>query len=118
MFEERAINAFFEAISCKDIGRLESDLSGDAVFRFPKTEDLLGRERILKFFRLLFRRYPRLSFEVKAILREGDCAAVHWTNQGQDRRGEDYANEGVTWMKWRDGKLVFISDFFKNTEAF
>ncbi len=118
MSDETRINTFFQAMSAQDIGELEIGLDENAVFRFPKTQDLVGRDRILKFFRLLFRRYPRLSFEVKAVIRDGDRAAVHWTNQGRGRKGEDYANEGITWMEWRDGKLAFISDFFKNTEAF
>ncbi len=112
------INSFFEAMSGQDLEFLEGELREDASFRFPKTEDLIGRERIIKFFRLLFRRYPSLEFEVKAVLAEGDRAVAHWTNRGRSRSGEDYANEGVTWMEWRDGKLAFISDFFKDTEAF
>ncbi len=112
------INSFFEAMSRQDTAFLESELREDASFRFPKTEDLIGRDRIIKFFRLLFRRYPQLEFRLKAVLVDGDRAAAHWTNRGRSRSGEDYANEGVTWMEWRDGKLAFISDFFKNTEAF
>jgi ketosteroid isomerase-like protein len=118
MSDETRINSFFQAMSAQDTKALEDGLAEEAVFRFPKTEDLVGRDKILKFFRLLFRRYPRLNFEVRTILRDGDRAAAHWTNQGRGRKGEDYANEGVTWMEWRDGKLAFISDFFKNTEAF
>jgi len=115
---EAMIIRFFEKMSDKDLRALESALAEDAVFRFPKTEDLRGRERILKFFRLLFRSYPELRFEVRSILVDGDRAAARWTNRGRTRKGEPYANEGVTWMEWRDGKLSFISDFFKNTEIF
>jgi len=110
--------SFFELMSSRDLEGLASHLAEEAVFRFPKTQDLVGREKVLKFLRLLFRRYPELTFEVKGIVSEGDRTVVHWTNRGRARKGGEYSNEGLTWMEWRGGELIFISDFFKDTEAF
>jgi len=112
------IEEFFRLFNARDLEGLGDLLAEDAVFRFPKTDDLEGRERILRFLKLLFRRFPELEFTVKGIMSEGDAATAHWTNRGADRKGEPYENEGVTWVKWRDGDIVFISDFFKDTERF
>lgn len=49
---------------------------------------------------------------------DGLRAAVHWTNAGRTREGADYANEGVTLMHLREGRVVWMSDFFKDTERF
>ena len=109
---------FFDLFNERDLEGLGALLAEDAVFRFPKTADLEGRERILRFLRLLFRRFPKLEFTLRETVAEGDATAAHWTNHGADRRGEPYANEGVTWLRWQDGAIVFISDFFKDTEKF
>jgi len=50
------------------------------------------------------------------VIQQDDKAAVHWTNQGMNRRKEPYQNEGVTILEMQDGKIRFISDFFKDTE--
>ncbi len=93
-------------------------LSQDAEFYFPKTQPLIGRERILKFLNILFKQYPELTFKIQRIILQGDQAAVHWTNRGMNRRKEPYQNEGVTILEMQDGKISFISDFFKDTEKF
>jgi len=118
MPDRESVIRFFEYVNGRDLVALEMDLDPGCVFRFPKTQDLVGPERILKFFRLLFRQFPELSFEVRNVLVEGHRAAVHWTNRGRRRSGEDYRNEGVTWMEWREGRLHPISGFFKDTDLF
>jgi ketosteroid isomerase-like protein len=57
-----------------------------------------------------------LAFKVQRVIYQGDQAAVHWTNQGMNRRQEPYQNEGVTILEMRDNKISYISDFFKDTE--
>jgi ketosteroid isomerase-like protein len=49
---------------------------------------------------------------------EQERAAVHWTNKGADRKGGVYENEGVTILRFENGKICFISDFFKDTGKF
>ena len=57
-----------------------------------------------------------MAFKIQRIILQGDQAAVHWANQGMNRRKEPYQNEGVTILEMQDGKISFISDFFKDTE--
>ena len=58
------------------------------------------------------------AFEVLDRALGGERAAVHWRNRGEDRDGHPYANEGVTWLRFDRGRIVFLSDFFKDTERF
>jgi len=112
------IEVFFRLFNERDLDGMGALLAEDAVFRFPKTADLEGRERILRFLKLLLRRFPELEFTLRETVTEGETAAAWWTNRGVDRQGEPYANEGATWIRWREGAIVSISDFFKDTEKF
>jgi uncharacterized protein (TIGR02246 family) len=118
MSDEQIVQTFFEVFNNRDTVRMGNLLNSDAEFFFPKTQPLIGRERILKFLKILFRQYPQLSFTIQRVIQQGERAAVHWTNQGFNRREEPYQNEGVTILEMRNGKINYISDFFKNTEKF
>lgn len=118
MQDEHTVTYFFSLLSTQDLKQMEPLLYSDARLYFPKTQPLVGRDRILRFFKILFRQYPTLSFNIQRIIRQKHFAAVHWTNQGISRRGEPYQNEGMTLMEITRGKISFISDFFKDTEKF
>ena len=118
MTDEPTVVKFFDLVNSRELGQLDDLLTPDAAFYFPKTQPLLGKERILRFFNILFRQYPELSFEIQRVIIQGHQAAVHWTNRGTSRRGEPYDNEGVTILEIEGGKIHFISDFFKDTGKF
>jgi uncharacterized protein (TIGR02246 family) len=118
MSDERIVQTFFEVFNNRDTEKMGNLLTADAEFFFPKTQPLIGRKRILKFLNILFRQYPQLSFTIQRVIQQGERAAVHWTNQGLNRREEPYQNEGVTILEMQNGKITYISDFFKNTEKF
>ena len=109
---------FFESVNKRDLEQLGNLLTENAQFYFPKTRPLLGKRRVLKFFGILFRQYPELSFEILRVISERDTAAVHWTNRGVNRRKESYENEGVTILEFTGNRISFITDFFKDTEKF
>jgi ketosteroid isomerase-like protein len=116
MSKEQTFLKFFEVLSEQALDKADNLLAPQAEFYFPKTQPLVGKDRILKFLKIFFRQYPELSFTVVRVIRQGDQAAVHWTNRGMNRRKEPYENEGVTILEMENGKIRFISDFFKNTE--
>ena len=118
MADEQIVHTFFEVFNNRDTEKMATLLNADAEFFFPKTKPLIGKDRILKFLGILFRQYPQLIFTIQRVIRQGEQAAVHWTNQGFNRRKEPYQNEGVTILKMHNGKISYISDFFKNTELF
>lgn len=109
---------FFELVNARDLKRLGGLLTDGAEFYFPKTHPLIGKERILRFFGILFRQYPELVFKVQRTILQGPLAAVHWTNHGANRRREPYENEGVTILEMEGPRVKFISDFFKDTGKF
>ena len=116
MSDEYLIHKFFEMLNHRDTKEMEDLVSPETEFYFPKTQPLIGKKRIMKFLNILFRQYPELVFNIQRVIQQDDKAAVHWTNQGMNRRKEPYQNEGVTILEMQDGKIRFISDFFKNTE--
>jgi ketosteroid isomerase-like protein len=116
LFEDQTIEKFFQVFNNRDLDGMGALLHSNASFYFPKTQPLLGKDRILKFLKILFRQYPELSFNVARVIRQGNHAAAHWTNRGINRRQELYENEGVTIFEMEEGKIIFISDFFKDTE--
>ncbi|UCE17247.1 MAG: nuclear transport factor 2 family protein [Gemmatimonadota bacterium] len=105
----------FDTFNNRDVSDLEQCLAEDAVFDFPGTEVLQGPKRILLFFKILFRKYPRLAFTVEDILVDEDRACAVWSNDGEDNKGNPYHNQGVTLIRVKDGKIVSISDYFKDT---
>ncbi len=118
MDTDKNIIEFFEFFNGRDLKRMKALLAEDARFYFPKTQPLLSPDRILKFLHVLFRQYPELVFTVHRTIVQDNRAAVHWTNRGKNRRGAPYENEGMTLLEMKEGKIAFISDFFKDTEKF
>ena len=116
MSDIHLIHKFFEMLNHRNTKEMEDLVSPDTEFYFPKTQPLMGKKRIMKFLNILFRQYPELTFKILRVIQQDDKAAVHWINQGINRRKKPYRNEGVTILEMRDGKIKFISDFFKNTE--
>jgi ketosteroid isomerase-like protein len=116
MSEDQTFLKFFQVLNEQDLVEANNLLAPQAELFFPKTQPMVGKDRILKFLKIFFRQYPELIFTAKRVIRQGDQAAVHWTNRGISRRKEPYENEGVTILEMEKGKIVYISDFFKDTE--
>ncbi len=116
MSEDQTFLKFFQILNERDLNEANNLLASRAELFFPKTKPIIGKERILKFLNVFFRSYPELIFTVRKVIHQKNQAAVHWTNRGISRREEPYENEGVTILEMEDGKIVYISDFFKDTE--
>ena len=116
MIDDTTISSFFNFVNARDLSELESLLTEDSEFYFPKTKPLLGKDRIIRFFKILFHRFPQLEFQIQRTIIQEAKAAVHWSNRGRNRQKEPYENEGVTIFEIEKGRINFISDFFKNTD--
>jgi ketosteroid isomerase-like protein len=114
----RKVIRFFEFFSTQNPGQMAGFLREDARLFFPKAQPLIGKERILKFFQILFRQYPELKFTVEHTIAEHDKVAAHWRNRGINRKNEPYENEGITLFFFEEGLVSMMSDFFKDTEKF
>ena len=115
MTDKETVRKFFQVLNERDLVEASNLLASQAELFFPKTQPMVGKDRILKFLKIFFRQYPELIFTVERVIRQGDQAAVHWTNRGANRSKEPYENEGATILEMENGKIVFISDFFKDT---
>lgn len=105
----------FDAMNSRDFSELENYLAPNAVFDFPGAGSLVGSRRIFVFFKVLFRKYPRLVFNVTDMLIDGERACVVWDNEGESSVGETYRNSGMTLLRMANGRISFISDYFKDT---
>jgi ketosteroid isomerase-like protein len=105
----------FTALNNRDLSLLDKHLDEHATFDFPGTTLIKGRKKIILFFKILFRKYPRLTFTVKETIVDGGGVCVLWTNTGTNKNGHAYNNSGVTFVRITDGKILFLSDYFKNT---
>jgi len=105
----------FTALNKRDLSDLSQHLSENSVFDFPGPGCLEGRTRILAFLKVLLRKYPQLQFTLEDIFGEGERVCATWSNKGTDNKGNSYKNRGITLIRVADGKIVFISDYFKDT---
>ena len=105
----------FSSLNNRELSLLTNYLDEHAAFDFPGTKLIEGRKKILTFFKILFRKYPRLTFTVEKTLEEGEQVCVLWTNEGVTGQGNPYNNRGITFVQITGGKIHFISDYFKNT---
>ena len=105
----------FTSLNNRELSLLDEYLDEQATFDFPGTTLIKGRKKIILFFKILFRKYPHLTFTVKETIVEGDYVCVLWTNQGINHKGHSYNNSGVTFVHITGGKIFFLSDYFKDT---
>ena len=107
--------AFVDTMNNRNHDEFPEYLSEDAALDFPGPGLIKTQAKIISFIKALFRRFPRLEFTVQDIIAEGDRACIVWTNEGVRNDGEHYSNSGITLLHFSDGKIDFISDYFKDT---
>ncbi|MBN2342385.1 MAG: nuclear transport factor 2 family protein [Deltaproteobacteria bacterium] len=108
----------FESINTRELDDVAALLTDDTVFYFPKTAPLEGKRRIITFFKVLFRKFPSLSFSIGRVIANESMAAVEWTNHGTLKDNTPYANAGVTVIEVNEGVITYMSDTFKDTGLF
>jgi ketosteroid isomerase-like protein len=109
------VRILFTALNSRDLTSLEQHLAEDAGFDFPGPGLIRGRKKIILFLKILFRKFSRLTFSLQRVIAEQDCACAVWTNEGKDKTGIPYSNRGITLLEIREGKITFLSDYFKDT---
>lgn len=99
----------------RDFTFYEKYVAEDADLDFPGSETVRGCRRIIIFLKAVLRKYPELKFIIENIIVDEGVAAVVWSNTGKFKSGERYNNRGITLVQVREGKIVLISDYFKDT---
>ena len=105
----------FQGMNTGDFSAFENEITPDIAFDFPGVGRTEGSRRTLLLLKALRRKFPNLQFNITDIIAESDRACVVWTNKGNDTSGNPYENSGVTLIHLVDGKISFISDYFKDT---
>jgi ketosteroid isomerase-like protein len=110
------VRAFFDAVVAGDRDRLEARLHDDVVLEFPGRRfggRFEGRRRVIVFLRQNQRLFDGpLRFDLAWVGIDGDRAVAQWTNAGRTRDGTEYANRGVTVIRFAaDGRIVEIQDY-------
>jgi ketosteroid isomerase-like protein len=105
----------FNAMNSRDFTEPEKNISAEVVFDFPGAGRIEGAKRVLLFLKALLRKYPKLTFTISEILIDNEKACAVWTNEGESSDGKPYVNSGITLLHFNAEKIVFISDYFKDT---
>ncbi|MBN2892916.1 MAG: nuclear transport factor 2 family protein [Bacteroidales bacterium] len=105
----------FEAMNKRDLSLIENHLSDNVNFDFPGVERISGKRKVLVFMKMLLRKYSELQFAVNDAFREENKVCLVWTNIGQLTNGNLYNNSGVTVFNFEAEKIIFLSDYFKDT---
>ncbi len=90
-------------------------MAENVAFDFPGAGRIEGSKRVILFLKALLRKYRVLTFIVSDVIIDGDKACAVWTNSGEHIDGKPYSNSGVTLIRFNDDKIVFLSDYFKDT---
>lgn len=105
----------FEAMNTSEFSKFQENACEDISFEFPGVDRIEGSKRVILFFKVLLRKYKDLKFEVTDVILEDDKACVVWNNKGEYNDGTPYKNSGITLFHFREKKVSFISDYFKDT---
>ncbi|MFK5949403.1 MAG: nuclear transport factor 2 family protein [Methylococcales bacterium] len=114
LYKKIAISVF-ESMNTSDFSVYEDNADEDLSFDFPGVDTVIGVKRVILFFKVLLRKYNNLTFTVKEVIVEDQKACVVWTNKGEAKSGGVYENSGITLFYFNNDKVIYISDYFKNT---
>lgn len=105
----------FDCFNNRDFAAVQPFVDENIVFNFPGAGDIQGDRRSLLFMKTLLRKYPKLHFDVAEVIVENNRAVAVWKNKGENVDGEEYFNCGMTLFHFSGSKIIFISDYFKDT---
>jgi ketosteroid isomerase-like protein len=112
--DEVSLNVF-KAMNERDFGLFDQLISDEVAFDFPGVGKVEGRRKTVLLLKSILRKFPRLTFTVSEVISRDEKACVVWTNKGISSAGEAYQNSGITLFHFREGKIRFLSDYFKDT---
>ncbi len=109
------VRGFFEAMNSREIEKMRDKVCEEVCLDFPGLKLVEGKRKVLVFINTLLRKYKKLNFEILEILVDGDRACAIWNNSGITLEDKDYTNNGLTYFRFTNDKIEFISDYFKDT---
>ena len=95
LYKEIAVSVF-EAMNTSNFSTFEKNAADNLSFEFPGADRVKGVKRVILFFKVLLRKYNKLTFTVSDVIVENKKACVVWTNRGEYKDGALYENSGIT----------------------
>ncbi|MBN2663799.1 MAG: nuclear transport factor 2 family protein [Bacteroidales bacterium] len=105
----------FDALNSRDFSKIIDHFSEDIIFDFPGVGEIKSSKKVLIFLKALLRKYSSLKFTLTDFIEENKNICIIWTNEGIKNDGFEYKNRGVSIFKFDDYKIVYLSDYFKDT---
>lgn len=114
----KAISAAFNS---RDVDRIVSFFTDDAIFYLargpePVGRTLAGKETIRKALADRFKVIPDMRWDHKEYVYAGDRAISVWTVRGKGADGEDLNYQGCDIYTFRDGKIFRKDTYWKIVE--
>lgn len=99
---------------------LEKWFTDESTIWIPPSKEISGKSRILALFRAIFRRYEKIEWRVSEIFSLGNNKYFYQTHSSGNMSGKGiYQNKICTIVEFSQcGKILYLSDYFKDTKAF
>jgi len=112
--------AFMSDLCRRDHAALEKWFIDSSVLWMPPTAPVTGGRRIVVLFRTIFRMYSDLNWKVTELHEVSPTKCIYLTDSwGTIGKDTPYKNSIMTLIEFNaDGKIVFLSDYFKDTAIF
>ena len=121
------INNAFDALNRRDFEAFLSDWRNDCTFVYPGNLSVSGKfegkDAIAKWFKNFLGQFPQLTFTVKNLCVDNvfdfigtNTVAAHWDIDYTNKDGENVQNSGVTVIKIKFGKALFVTDYIFDTD--
>ena len=119
MSRERCL-AFMDDLGRRDLGRIKPWFVEKSVLWVPPALPVEGQRRILAMFRIIFRKYSEIHWNVTEIFPVGGTRYIYATDSwGTIGKSTPYKNSILTIIDFdQDGHILFLSDYFKDTAIF
>jgi limonene-1,2-epoxide hydrolase len=114
------ILAFMDDMHSNDACRVAAWFSDEGELWIPPAQPVRGHTRIKALFRAMFNRYEFLQWNVIDIMPISANRCIHICESHGKLKGHDeYRNRVITDIVFDDnGKIVSLSDYFKDTSVF
>lgn len=114
------ISDFMKDLNSLKIDQLEKWFTDESTIWIPPSKEISGKNRILALFRAIFRRYEKIEWHVSEIFHLGNEKYFYQTTSIGNMSGSgEYENSICTIVQFSEhGKIIYLSDYFKDTKVF
>ena len=112
---------FFDALSSNDIDRAASVFAEEGSLLFPGLRPMKGRLLVKRMLGVIRRRYDDIVWQpTSPVIASGGWMVTSWDVAGTFKNSAQlYSNDVVSLAQLdRSGKILVLSDYFKDTLAF